>query len=128
MTEETRIQKGSCLCGGVQYTAVGPLDDVVACHCRQCQKTSGFHVAMTRLPMKNLQLNRSETLTWYRSSDVAERGFCARCGGNLFWKPTGRDVISIAAGTLDQPTGLKLRENIYTEFAGDYYDIPNITA
>jgi len=124
MTEENREYKGSCLCGGVQYTAVGPIDDVVACHCRQCQKTSGFHVAMTRLPLQNFRLDKSETLKWYRSSDAAERGFCTRCGGNVLWKPTGKDVISIAAGTFDQPTGLKLRENIFTEFAGDYYEIP----
>jgi hypothetical protein len=124
MTEEAREYKGSCLCGGVRYTAVGPIDDVVACHCRQCQKTSGFHVAMTRLPLQNFRLDKSETLKWYRSSNEAERGFCTRCGGNLFWKPTGKNLISITAGTLDQPTGLKLRENIFTEFAGDYYEIP----
>ena len=82
---------------------------------------------MTRLPMKNLRLETSETLQWYRSSETAERGFCNRCGGNLFWKPAGRETISITAGTLDQPTGLKLRENIYTEFAGDYYAIPAVT-
>ncbi|RVU38504.1 GFA family protein [Hwanghaeella grinnelliae] len=127
MTEENKEYKGSCLCGGVQYTAVGPLDDVVACHCRQCQKTSGFHVAMTRLPLKNLRLDKYETLNWYRSSNEAERGFCTRCGGNVFWKPTGKDSVSITAGTLDQPTGLKLRDNIYTEFAGDYYEIPKVT-
>lgn len=124
MTEEAREYKGSCLCGGVRYTAVGPIDDVVACHCRQCQKTSGFHVAMTRLPLQNFRLDKSETLKWYQSSNEAERGFCTRCGGNLFWKPTGKNLISITAGTLDQPTGLKLRENIFTEFAGDYYEIP----
>lgn len=127
MAEENRVYTGSCLCGGVQYTAAGPLDDVIACHCVQCQKTSGFHVAMTRLPIANFRLDKAETLTWYRSSETAERGFCGRCGGNLFWKPTGEDVISITAGTLDGPTGLKLRENIYTEFAGDYYAIPKPT-
>lgn len=124
MPEENRDYKGSCLCGGVQYTAVGPLDDVIACHCRQCQKTSGFHVAMTRVPLQNFRLDKSETLNWYRSSNEAERGFCTRCGGNVFWKPTGKNSISISAGTLDQPTGLKLRKNIFTEFAGDYYAIP----
>ena len=32
--------------------------------------------------------------------DTAERGFCGRCGGNLFWKQAGRDAISITAGTI----------------------------
>ncbi len=127
MSEITETHTGSCLCGGVQYTAFGPLDDVITCHCGQCQKTSGFHFASTRLPAKNLRLDKNESLQWYKSSDTAERGFCHSCGGNLFWREFNSDQISITAGTLDQPTGLKIRENIYTEFAGDYYALPTLT-
>lgn len=127
MSENSRTYTGSCLCGGVRYTATGPISDVVACHCVQCQKTSGFHVAATRMPAAQLQLEKSDSLKWFRSSERAERGFCAACGGNLFWREVGGESISVMAGTLDQPTGLKLVENIYTDFAGDYYDIPKLT-
>jgi hypothetical protein len=50
----------------------------------------------------------------------------ARLGGerrsSLFWEAPGRDTISFAAGALDSPTGLKTVRDIYTEFAGDYYE------
>jgi hypothetical protein len=113
---------GSCLCGGVAYTVTGPLRPVVACHCRQCRKTSGHFAAMTSAPVSAIRYDRDETLRWFASSDRAERGYCVACGGNLFWKPTGEDRISITAGTLDTPTGLSISHHIHVEDAGDYYD------
>ena len=115
---------GSCLCGGVTYTATGPFRDVIACHCGQCRKTSGHHVAATQIAADGLEITAGETLTWFRSSDVAERGFCGRCGGNLFWRRFGDDKVSIFAGTLDPPTGLRMTRQIRTEEASDYYTPP----
>lgn len=113
---------GSCLCGGVAYEVKGPLREVVACHCIQCRKTSGHHVAATAAPKSALTLTSDETLTWYRASDSAARGFCARCGGNLFWRPTEGGMISIFAGTLDDAAGLTMKRHIYAEFKGAYYE------
>ena len=120
------IHTGGCLCGGVRYKATGPLRSVIACHCTQCRKTSGHHTAMTSVPRANLILESDETLVWFKSSDLARRGFCGRCGGNLFWEPAGEDRVSIAAGTLDGATGLTIESHIYTEDAGDYYDLPEL--
>ncbi|MFN3260368.1 MAG: GFA family protein [Pikeienuella sp.] len=115
--------KGSCLCGGVRYEVRGPLRPVVACHCSQCRKTTGHHVAATGAPAEALTLTASETLAWYRSSAEAERGFCARCGSNLFWRKDGSGRISIWAGTLDGPTGLTIERHIFAASKGDYYEI-----
>ena len=122
----TDIHTGGCLCGGVRYKATGPLRSVIACHCTQCRKTSGHHTAMTSVPRANLIFESDETLIWFKSSDLARRGFCGRCGGNLFWEPAGEDRVSIAAGTLDGATGLTIECHIYTEDAGDYYDLPEL--
>jgi hypothetical protein len=120
------ITTGGCLCGGVRYEVGGPLRDIVACHCSQCRKTTGHFMAATAAPTAALRLTASETLRWYRSSDVAERGFCSRCGGNLFWRrlPPHDRSTSIAAGTLDGPiTGLSIREHIYVADKLDYYTL-----
>jgi hypothetical protein len=119
------VASGGCLCGGVRYQAHGPLRNVIACHCSQCRKTSGHFVAASQVPSANLQLTESATLRWYRSSPGAERGFCARCGGNLFWRETAPDkgMTSIMAGTLDTPTGLHIVQHIYTADKSDYYEI-----
>jgi hypothetical protein len=114
---------GGCLCGAVTYEVSGPLRGVVACHCSQCRRTSGHFVAATSAPSAALRLLRSEGLAWYRSSDAAERGFCTKCGGNLFWRAIGGTDISIMAGTLDTPTGLAIAEHIYVADKSDYYTI-----
>jgi hypothetical protein len=125
MTDSNGIHTGGCLCGGVRYTVRGPLRDAIACHCAMCRRTSGHFAAMTSAPSATLHFDAQETLSWYRSSDTAERGFCNRCGSNLFWRPTtaGNSTTSITAGTLDLPTGLKIAEHIFVAEQSDYYRI-----
>lgn len=122
MTPSLR-HSGGCLCGGVRYELEGPVRAVVACHCSQCRRTSGHFVAATRAPSKNLHLIASGTLTWFRSSEGAERGFCRRCGANLFWRPVDGTTTSIMAGTLDVPTHLKIQRHIFVADKSDYYSI-----
>ena len=114
---------GRCLCGAVRYEVTGPLRDVVVCHCEMCRKAHGHIGAYTAAPADALCLIESRGLKWYRSSSVARRGFCGECGGTLFWEARGRDVVSIAAGTLDAPTGLRTALQIHVGSAGDYYDV-----
>jgi len=78
---------------------------------------------MTSSPSANLTLTCSSGLLWYKSSETAERGFCGKCGGNLFWRQFGHDTTSITAGTLDTPTNLKLVEHIFVSDKSDYYSI-----
>jgi hypothetical protein len=109
----------------VRYEILGPLRDVIACHCSQCRRTSGHFVAAAQALTADLVLDESTTLRWYRSSTEAERGFCERCGGNLFWRPTLAEppVTSIMAGTLDAPTGLRVVQHIFVADKSDYYEI-----
>lgn len=121
MTEDaTELHEGGCLCGGVRYRVAGPLRPVVACHCGQCRRTSGHHVAATACVGGDLELTTAGTLTWYRSSPAARRGFCGTCGGNLFWAPDHGRHVSIMAGTLDAPTGVRLAGHIHTATRADY--------
>ena len=122
-----KIRTGSCLCGGVAYEVRGHLRPVIACHCIQCRKTSGHYVAATQAEAREVAIE-GDTLRWYKSSDTAERGFCSVCGGNLFWRKLGSPLISIWAGTIDGPTGLRMEAQLYPESAGDYYDLPDVPA
>ena len=113
--------RGACLCGAVTFVADEPLRPVIACHCSQCRKTSGHFWAATAVPLDRFHLTNSAGLRWFRSSPAAERGFCGTCGASLFWKPKGLARISIAAGSLDGPTGLTLESDWFLADAGDYY-------
>ncbi len=122
MTSGVRAS-GGCLCGAVRYEVTGPLRPVLACHCEQCRRSSGHHVAATAARHGDFRLVTSESLRWYRSSATARRGFCGTCGSNLFWEPDDRRHISITAGTLDRPTGLTLAGHLFAGGADDYYRI-----
>lgn len=111
---------GSCLCGAVRYRVSGPLRPVIACHCVQCRKTSGHHVAATSAPRESVEIDGE--VAWYRSSDTARRGFCPICGSNLFWDGPGEN-LSIFAGTLDGDPGIRLAGHIFCADKGAYYEI-----
>ena len=113
-------RSGTCLCGAVRYDVTGPLRPVIACHCVQCRKATGHHVAATSAHRGDIQITGD--VTWFQSSPTARRGFCGTCGSNLFWDGAG-DNLSIMAGTLDGATGLSIKGHIYCDFKGDYYEI-----
>ena len=117
------MKTGKCLCGAVRYEVDPPLRDVVLCHCEMCRKAHGHVGAYTAAPKAALRLTETRGLRWYVSSPIARRGFCGECGGTLFWEGRDRDTISIAAGTLDGPTGLSTTLQIHVEDAGDYYHV-----
>ncbi len=120
-----RIHTGNCLCGAVRYKVTGPLRDVVNCHCSLCRKFHGHYGAYTAAPRENVFIkNENNLLAWYRGmNNHARRGFCVVCGSSLFWDLEDAATLSIAVGTLDQPTGLTTTTHIYTADKGDYYDL-----
>lgn len=117
--------RGSCECGEVTFSVIGPLSPTVACHCSQCRKTSGHYWAATEVPSTNLSLIKDRGLKWYRSSDQARRGFCVGCGSSLFWEADGEGTINIGAGTLDDlPSGATtFAKHIFMADKGTYYDV-----
>ena len=114
---------GRCLCGAVTYEIRGPLRDVLICHCTECRRWGGYIGAFSATRNEHLVVGEAEALRWIDGPDSdgdARRGFCGECGSSLFWDSPHRERISIAAGTLDQPTGLRIAGHIYTHQAGDY--------
>jgi hypothetical protein len=117
------ILQGSCQCGAVQFSLAEVPVEASACHCTQCRKQSGHFFASANLPKSAVTIRGAENITWYPSSEKVRRGFCSKCGSWLFWEPVARDWTSVALGSLDGHTGLKLERHIFVAHKGDYYDI-----
>jgi hypothetical protein len=115
--------EGGCLCGGVRFAVEGQLRPVLFCHCEQCRRTSGHYVAASACEADALNLTAEDTLSWYQSSDDAQRGFCNTCGASLFWRPGHGRYVSIMAGVFDDPNILTGGEHIYCEGISNYYSI-----
>jgi hypothetical protein len=114
---------GGCLCGAVRFTISGAMRSVINCHCGQCRRFHGHYAAYSAVDANDLTMTEDRRLKWFQSSDMAQRGFCGECGSSLFWKPANKPHIAVAAGSLDQPTGLATTGDIFTADKGDYYMI-----
>ncbi len=122
------VHTGGCLCGAVRYRIDGPRRDVLIGHCGECQRWHGSVCAATRVRLEQLSFADEHGLRWVdspQSQSHARRGFCGDCGSSLFWQAPGLATVSIAAGTLDRPTGLRVLGHIHTAAAGDYYELPD---
>ncbi|MEQ8282090.1 MAG: GFA family protein [Amphiplicatus sp.] len=119
---------GKCMCGAIVFEALADKPEVVACHCGQCRAWSGHYWASINVPFDAMKIKVGEEhLSWFRSSDYARRGFCAKCGSALFWHADKLDEhkhrIAVAAGAVSPPTGVKVERHIFVADKGDYYDI-----
>jgi hypothetical protein len=123
------VATGRCLCGAVSYRVDGELEPVVLCHCEDCRRWHGHIGAFAAAARDRLAISDDgDALRWYAAptSDArARRGFCARCGSSLFWDAPDHASISIAAGSLDAPTGVRVVSHWFASRPGDYYDVPD---
>lgn len=113
--------RGRCLCGAVTYVADAAPAAPVACHCGQCRRQSGHYWAAAQVPGDALEIDGA--VTWFESSPGVRRGFCPVCGSVMFWRRAGEGTVSVSAGSLDMPEGMRLERHIFTEDAGRYYEI-----
>ncbi|HVO02962.1 MAG TPA: GFA family protein [Candidatus Cybelea sp.] len=118
---EPAVHHGSCQCGAGVFKVAGRMRDVVVCHCGQCRRIHGHAPGYSAARRSELQIERGDRLAWYRSSETAQRGFCSDCGSSLFWKSDQGDTISIPAGSLHPPTGLRTARHIFVADKSDYY-------
>jgi hypothetical protein len=119
---------GHCLCGAVTYEVRGPIRDIVLCHCEECRRVNGYLGAYTSTLAGDLVILAGDSLRWIdspQSDRSARRGFCVACGSSLFWQAAEAERTSIAVGTLDRPTGLRIAAHIYTHQAEDYDELPD---
>jgi hypothetical protein len=120
---------GSCLCEGVRFTVGAAVRDVVECHCQRCRKTTGNFMAATAAPRSAISFLADGTLRWFAPADDPDvaYGFCERCGSSLFWRHVGSTdpdpSISICAGALESPTGLRTTEVWFADEAADHVTI-----
>jgi hypothetical protein len=116
MAEETRapVLSGGCQCGAVRY-ALYAEPDVGICHCRMCQRaTGGLFLASAGVPRAQFAWTRGQPAV-FRSSSVAERGYCRDCGTPLFFRYLAKDTIDVTIGSLDDPAAAKPTSQVGVE-------------
>jgi hypothetical protein len=98
---------GGCQCGAVRYRLLAAPNGANVCHCRMCQKASGGpFMAFGGVKLSEFVVTKGAIAT-FSSSDIAERGFCARCGTPLTYRGLSADRISVTLGSLDDPGAIE---------------------
>lgn len=62
-----------------------------------------------------------------RSSDWAERGFCIKCGSNLFYHLVDSSDYQISAGLFDDQSQFRLSLQVFIDSKPQYYEFSNET-
>jgi hypothetical protein len=125
VTEVEQQHQGRCLCGLVTFTVIGPLRDVINCHCHRCRRWTGHHMAATSAPVDAIQL--AGEVRWHHPDEHAAYGFCGDCGSSLFWQAGDEpERWSICAGTLDPPTQLTTTVALWVSEVSDYHTRPDV--
>ncbi len=113
---------GGCQCGAIRYRVTATPSGASICHCRMCQKAGGApFMAFSGVRLADFDVTRGAIAT-YRSSDVAERGFCAQCGTPLTYRRLGADRISFTLGSLDEPDRAPPTEQICVDARTPWFD------
>ncbi|MFN0115379.1 MAG: GFA family protein [Paracoccaceae bacterium] len=108
--------EGRCLCGAVTIRVSGAHDPRPgACHCRMCQRWSGGLFLCFNAKADGVAVEGP--VARFRSSDFAERAFCAVCGSHLWMKNLDGDDYDLMPGLFDAVLGEPLRSEVYADRA-----------
>jgi hypothetical protein len=97
---------GGCQCGAIRYRLEGAPIRANICHCRMCQKAGAApFMAFAAIPAKRFHVT-SGVIATFASSDIAERGFCAKCGTPLTYHALNGSTTSVTILSLDDPNAV----------------------
>ena len=111
---------GQCLCGAVKLSGDIADPETHACHCQMCQRWFGGPAL--GVAAASIEFSGNENISTYDSSEWAERGFCNRCGSNLFYRLKAQNQYILFTGTFDDPSPFKLTGEIFIDSKPDSYD------
>lgn len=123
MSNDSNAITGGCLCGAVRFTIDDGPQETSICHCSVCRRWTGGPM-MGIHPKSPLRLDKSDSLTWYDSSEWAERSFCNICGTTLFYRlrHAPEDLIP-TAGSLDDPASVTgVERHIFVDEKPEFYE------
>ena len=114
---------GRCLCGDVTIHVGRHRAEVGACHCARCRRWTGVALSVFTAAPDEVRIDGEVAIY---PGEIAERGFCPRCGTSLWLRNPGEDY-EFMVGAFDAAKDYPLISEIYIDsafaacrFAGDH--------
>ena len=119
---------GACQCGTITYELLEAPQQVIACHCRECQKLSTSAFSLTALvPREALHVNGA-LKHWERMSDSDNTNcakFCPECGNRLYhYNPDKPEIIKLKPCTLADTRIIRPTLHVWVSEKQDWFQIP----
>jgi len=113
---------GGCLCGAIRYELNQSVDNIIQCHCTDCQKGSGAGFSPnTPVSTDNFKIIQGSPKAFSKVVDsgrTLHRHFCGDCGSPLFSRRENSPEMTILRlGSLDASAHAKVVMNIWTDSA-----------
>lgn len=121
----SQSKSGGCLCGAVRYSVTPSAPHYHACHCNTCRSWGGPALAVE---VSEITIEDESKLSFYASSEYAERGFCTTCGSHILWRMKEGGFTGVMIGTLDNADDLAFGAQFFTDQKPASYDFANETA
>jgi hypothetical protein len=126
--------EGKCHCGEITFSAEVVPDQVIICHCSDCQSLSGSpYRAIIPAIEGTFQIESGSPKTYVKTAeDGAKRlqAFCPECGSPIYAAPVGEaalQFIGIRVGVIKQKEQLIPKNQIWCRSALDWaQDLSNV--
>ena len=124
--DSTDFHTGRCLCGKIEFHLPKDSNQITVCHCKMCRTWCGSPL-MALNSKGPIKFKNPENISYYRSSEWAERGFCKECGTNLFCRLVSDDVYNFPVGTLDDDPEMKMALQLFIDQKPEWYNFSEET-
>lgn len=104
--------EGGCHCGAIAYTAEVDPEEVIVCHCTDCQTLSGSAFRTVAFARKSsFEFVRGEARVYVKTAESGrqrEQTFCPTCGTPIYSSPVAADygdedpLIGVRVGSIKQ--------------------------
>lgn len=128
----TRItsREGGCLCGSLRYRITGDALFLSACHCTDCQRSTGAAFGMSLImPKAGFELlhgtPRVFTKTFEDDGRQKFNRFCGDCGVRITTEFSRMpEILNLKPGTLDDTSWLSPVAHIWRRSAQPWVPVP----
>jgi len=125
--EKTKNTQGKCLCGAVTVEIKGAKGTFGACHCGMCRNWGGGPFLAVEAGTE-VKFTGEESITAFKSSDWAERGFCKKCGTHLFYRLSQAKQYFMPLGLMSDADRFEFDHQVFIDRKPGNYDFANRTA
>lgn len=121
---------GQCLCGDIKLEYDGPLGPIALCHCSQCRRAHGsaFSASAPIQKIRTRYTAGEDLIREYESRPGKYRGFCSRCGSQLYSRVDAiPGILRLRVGVINEPLEKGPASHVYVGSKSDWFTITDDT-